>query len=433
MKVANYRGSGPSENAIADILQIYQESCEDRNAYDFAGMENLFLEQLAEGNLNPWTANIKALLIDEYQDTNPLQESLYFSIINATDAITTIVGDDDQSLYRFRGGSVELFAEFADRCQNTTRRSVDRSDIFANYRSTPEIIDFYNKHIVGDPGFAQARINPPKPSVSATRTSNGIPVLGMFRPDANSLAESLTDFLTRLVQYRQCQVGQHTIELPACGDLGDILFLSHSVDERGYYGGRVTERFPLILRRKLAAVGLEIFNARGQSLRDVPNVQKLLGLILLIVDPSHKTTGGMWLTNEAKYYLQQWRESAESLIATRPAPNDSNGLEGFVNRWQTAASGQTMDSGTWREWPVLEIFYRLLTWLPDFLNEPEHQAWLHAILGSIDDVTPLSAYDMKLISNTKGNAAIDDDVVRSRQVFIRDALVPIAEGNVDIN
>ena len=435
VEVANYRGSGSSKNAIADILQSYQESCKDRTAYDFAGIENLFLERLAQGNLNLWTANIKALLIDEYQDTNPLQESPYFSIMSATDAITTIVGDDDQSLYRFHGGSVELFTEFANRCQNKTRRSVDRIDIFANYRSTPEIIDFYNKHIDGDPGFAQARINPPKPPVSATRASNGISVLGMFRSDPDSLAESLTDFLTKLVRHRQYQVGQHTIELPTCGDLGDILFLSHSVDERRYYGRKLIDRFPLVLRRKLEAVGLEVFNARGQSLRDVPDVQKLLGLILLIVDPSHRTTSDMWLTNETTYYLKQWLESAEGLIATRPVPNDNNGLEGFVKKWQTAASGQPMDSETWREWPVLEIFYRLLTWLPAFLNKPEHQAWLQAILGSIDDVTPISAYNMKLYSNTTDNPAIADLdlVVRSRQALIRDALVPIAEDNVDIN
>lgn len=431
--VPNYRGVGPAENVIADILQDYQKICRDRNAYDFAGIENLFLERLALGKLDSWTASIKALLIDEYQDTNPLQESIYFGIMTATDATTTIVGDDDQSLYRFRGGSVELFTEFANRCQNTTGRSVDRIDIFNNYRSTPEIIDFYNSHIDGDPSFAQARVNPPKPPVNATRTSNSIPVLGMFRPDDNSLAQSLTDFLTGLVQHRQWQIGQHTIELPTNGNLGDILFLSHSVEERRYNRNQVKDNFPLILRRELATVGLQVFNARGQSLRDVPDVQKLLGLILLTADPSHITTSGMRLTNEADYYFKRWRESAENLIATHPTPNDNNGLDGFVKEWQTAASGQRMDNETWQEWPVLEIFYRLLTWLPDFLNEPEHQAWLHAILASIDDVTPLSAYGMKLYSNTKGSTAIDDHVLRSRQVLIRDALVPIAEDNVDIN
>lgn len=433
VEVASYRGAGPSENAIADILQSYQDSCRERNAYDFAGMENLFLDRLTQGNLDQWTTNIKALLIDEYQDTNSLQETIYFSIITATGATTTIVGDDDQSLYRFRGGSVELFTDFAKRCQHTIGFPVERIDIVANYRSTPEIVDFYNSHIVGDPGFAQARINPPKPRVTATRASNGIGVLGMLRPNANSLAESITDFLTKLVKCRQYQVGAHTIELPTSGDLGDILFLSHSVNEKRYFMGTLTEYFPLTLRRKLEAAGLEVYNARGQSLRDVPDVQQLLGLILLSVDPAFITTADMRLTGEVNHYLKQWRESAKNLIVSRPEPNDKNGLEGFIKEWQDAAFGQHMDGESWREWPVLEIFYRLLTWLPAFLNEPEHQAWLHAILGNIDGVTPVSAFEMKLSSNTKNSTATDDHIVRSRQAFIRDALVPIAEDNVDIN
>lgn len=429
-----YRLAGPSEDLIVDILQAYQNSCERQNAYDFAGMERLFLDRLTQGYLNQWLGGVKAVFIDEYQDTNPLQEAIYFNIIKATDATTTIVGDDDQSLYRFRGGSVELFTEFANRCQNSTGCSVCRIDTVANYRSTSEIIKFYNNHIIGDPKFTSARINPPKPEVRPARISNGLPVLGMFRPDEDSLAESLATLLETLVKSRRYQIGQQTIELPQNGDLGDIALLSHSVNEQQYdsYGRSSKTRFPGMLRRQLARTGLKVFNPRGQSLRDVVDVQRLLGLLLLAMDPDHKMTKCMLLTNESKYFLERWRSAAEDLIATNPPPNDKHGLKGFIKKWQTAASGQCMKSKTWREWPVLEVVYRLLTWLPIFHNEPEHQAWLHAILGSIDNVTAISAYGMKLHSNTKDNLAAEH-VIRSRQIFIRDVLLPIAEDSVDMD
>lgn len=432
--VTSYRAAGVSEALILDILQVYQQKCEERNAYDFTGMERLFLERLTQGQLEQWSSRVRALLVDEYQDTNPLQESIYFSIIKATSAITTIVGDDDQSLYRFRGGSVELFTDFANRCQKATGCSVHRIDTVANYRSTPEIIDFYNDYIVGDPAFTPARINPPKPLVHATQISNELPVLGMFRPDEDSLAESLAEFLTTLLQSRRYQVGQQAIELPSNGDLGDIVFLSYSVKEQQYDWRNKSNRelFPRLLRNKLVTADLEVFNPRGQSLRNVLDVQKLLGLLLLTVDPDRKTSGEMFLRNEAKFFLDQWREAAEVLIATNPVPTDRCGLEGFVKRWQAAASGQCMENETWREWPVLEVVYRLLTWLPVFHNEPEHQAWLHAILGNIDSVTAISPYGMKLHSITKNNQATDH-VIRSRQAFIRDALVPIAEDSVYID
>ena len=256
----------------------------------------------------------------------------------------------------------------------------------------------------------------------------------MFRSDENTLAESLVEFLTTLLQSRQYQVGQQTIELPSNGNLGDIAFLSFSVKEQQYnpFERSSTKLFPRILRDKLAVAGLKVFNPRGESLRNVPDVQKLLGLLLLTVDPGQTTSGTMRLTNETKLFLDKWRNAAQRLVAENPAPTDKDGLGGFIKQWQAAASGQRMEKETWREWPVLEVVYRLLTWLPAFHNEPEHQAWLHAILGTIDNVTAMSAYGMKLHSNTK-NYPTTDHVLRSREVFIRDVLVPIAEDSVDID
>ena len=92
-------------------------------------------------------------------------------------------------MYRFRGGSVELFTSFALRCKQATRQDTTRVDMVRNFRSTPEIIDFYNDYITGDFDFGPARIDPPKPLVTRVKSSQSVPVLGMFREDQETLAD----------------------------------------------------------------------------------------------------------------------------------------------------------------------------------------------------------------------------------------------------
>ena len=164
---------------------------------DFALLEETFLQRLQQGRLQRFTGTLRALLVDEYQDTNPLQERIYFTIIQQTAASFTIVGDDDQSLYRFRGATVELFRDFQQRfAQQVPQQPPPQSEyLVANYRSTPTIVGYFNTFIQNCTNFQAARVQPPKPQIVAQRPANGVPVLGMFRPNANTLADDLTSFL----------------------------------------------------------------------------------------------------------------------------------------------------------------------------------------------------------------------------------------------
>ena len=435
VNLTTYRMQGPAENLIVDILNAYQERSIETNVYDFTFLEEAFLGRLISGTVSEWTDGIQAILIDEYQDTNPLQEAIYFAVINAANPTTTIVGDDDQSLYRFRGGSVELFTEFGPRCSQVTGRPVQRIDIFRNYRSTPEIVGFYNSHIAGDPGFMPARINPPKPAVQASRPSHGVEVLGMFRQDVLTLAHDLAAFLENLLANRHFVIPGTgaTIDLPVGGDLGDVAFLAHTIRETRFFhpSQPVTELFPLHLRRAMEARGLSAFNPRGRPLRDIPPVQTLLGLLLVISDPSGEFTDELRITGESKFFLERWRIAAMDFMAANPLPRDNQGINGFVSEWQSAADGARKPSG-WAEWPVLEIIYKLITWLPDFQNDPEHQVWMQALMETVDSASIESPYRMMLYSNVIGDPS-SVHIRRSRESFIRDALVPIAQNNEDID
>ena len=65
---------------------------------DFSLLEHEVLTRLRSGKLAEFAEQLQVVLVDEYQDTNLLQESIYFELAKACDGALTVVGDDDQSL-----------------------------------------------------------------------------------------------------------------------------------------------------------------------------------------------------------------------------------------------------------------------------------------------------------------------------------------------
>lgn len=86
----------------------------------------------------------KHVIVDEYQDTNYVQERIFFKLAEGTGNIC-VVGDDDQALYRFRGATVENFVQFSSRCRQYLNRQPRRIDLDKNYRSKKHIVDFYTR------------------------------------------------------------------------------------------------------------------------------------------------------------------------------------------------------------------------------------------------------------------------------------------------
>ena len=431
---ASYAQKGNAEQLVVDMLDRYRQVCAETNVFDFSTLEEHFLGRILDSQVAEWTKDMRVLLIDEYQDTNPLQEAIYFALLGSANLSATVVGDDDQAMYRFRGGSVELFANFPDRCQQATGRRTTRIDMVRNFRSQPEIVDFFNGHISSDPGFRTGRINPPKPLVTAAKPSANISVLGMFRADEDILANDLATFLRNLADGSQISVGDdHEIHLGQSGAIGDAVFLAHSVEEASYnrFGRTHDPRFPGLLRTSLEGLGLKVFNPRGRSLRAVADVRTLLGLLLLAIDPDSNMVSEVKPTGEAEYFLRQWRGAARVFVDEGPAPNDGQGLSGFLREWQKVASGRIVGAIP-ADWPVLELIFKLISWIPGFQREPEHQVWLEAVTRIIASATMASPYGMQLLQNVEGKDQ-GSHVGRSRESLIRDALVPIAANEVAVD
>lgn len=91
----------------------------------------------------PEAGNVfKHVIVDEYQDTNTIQERLYFTLASGSGNLC-VVGDDDQALYRFRGATVENFVEFPSRCEQYLKMQPEKIPLATNYRSREQIVTFY--------------------------------------------------------------------------------------------------------------------------------------------------------------------------------------------------------------------------------------------------------------------------------------------------
>lgn len=135
-----------SENAQVKTLgacfALYKKQLEEENALDFSSiqLETLGLLNSRPEILEDLQSRLQYLMIDEYQDTNSIQEALIFRIGERHHNIC-VVGDDDQGLYRFRGATIRNILEFP---QNFSSDACQQIRLETNYRSHPDIIRFYN-------------------------------------------------------------------------------------------------------------------------------------------------------------------------------------------------------------------------------------------------------------------------------------------------
>lgn len=128
---------------VGHILNSYQYIIQKENLIDFSTVQTETYRLLNEHPeiLNKIQEKIKYVMVDEYQDTNYIQELLVLTIAGDR-ANICVVGDDDQGLYRFRGATIRNILEFSSHFQNGICKRVD---LTVNYRSEKDIIDFYNK------------------------------------------------------------------------------------------------------------------------------------------------------------------------------------------------------------------------------------------------------------------------------------------------
>ena len=479
------------------IILNYEEILKSQNIFDFAMLETEFLNRLNSGRLDSFLDDIKIILVDEYQDTNLLQESIYFKIAESAiknNGNITVVGDDDQSLYRFRGASVDLFTDFIERV-GRIGISVKEVNLKTNYRSSENIINLCNDFVELDEEYQDARVKEkpkivyPKNKIGSDAESSGsglavgsgsgisivtedlsnkkVPILGMFRQNEEMLAVDLANFLDELnrkgkvkrkvkrilnkdinkilnsdseealVDFKRSayELAQSEDEIiieldDESGSPEDIAFLTYSPKEVSH--GR--PNFPLILKKRLESLKnpIKVFNPRGQDLQDIEAVTVFCGLMLECIDPnSNYQFANKKLPRLATRNMSVWRRKAQSFVKdVNPEPHSPISLEDFIIHWQVRQPFNSEDSKN-IQWPkkasLMELAYKLVTWIEDFQNDDEGVVYLKAITQTINQTSFFNKY----------SSNIDFSSHEAEEESINEALmnifVPIATGGVKID
>jgi len=122
---------------VAKAYVQYQQILRDNNALDFGDLivETIHLFKERPALLAQYRAQFKHVLVDEFQDTNVAQYDL-IKLLAAPANNLTVVADDDQAIYSFRGASMSNILIFKDEFQNAQEIS-----LVENYRSTQDILD----------------------------------------------------------------------------------------------------------------------------------------------------------------------------------------------------------------------------------------------------------------------------------------------------
>lgn len=295
-----------SQDGLRRLLDLYDRY---RQSLDLDGGLQLtdfaLLQQTAHRVLQEFDSAgqiFQHVIVDEYQDTNTIQERLFFALAAGHQNLC-VVGDDDQALYRFRGATVENFVEFPARCQDHFQVEPRHIPLERNYRSRRRIVDFYsdfmNKCDWMRPAGGHFRVLPknltahrqdPHPSVVASTPGHPDDVCA----EIAALVRSLLD--EGLVQ-----------------DPNQVAFLFPSVQYRGEPTTQLVR-----MRAALEDQGLLTYAPRAGRFLDVAEAVDVLGLLSRILGSPPLRTQVRGTYGQFCTYLRDARTRADTLIADDP-------------------------------------------------------------------------------------------------------------------
>ena len=171
---------------VIRVHQAYEKKKREQNAMDFDDLliNGLKLFQEHSDALAPYQEQFQYVLVDEYQDTNPIQAD-WVDLIAAGHRNLLVVGDDFQSIYSWRGADYRNIMTFPKRYPDARHFK-----LVTNYRSVPEILEVANICIANNPRQFQKELR-------ATRPAHQKPVMALLR-DGGHQARYVVEQVRRL-------------------------------------------------------------------------------------------------------------------------------------------------------------------------------------------------------------------------------------------
>ncbi|MBQ9241774.1 MAG: ATP-dependent helicase [Proteobacteria bacterium] len=282
---------------IAEICRVYGLLLADANAIDFSSIQTKMLHLLEnEEVLETLRDKFEYIFVDEYQDTNRIQEDILLKLAAPKNKVC-VVGDDDQALYRFRGATVENILRFREKFPkkrlrfngNLTkhyRYTCQKVELTKNYRSHPDIIDFYNRWMEQ---FADQHYRYPKTIENAgpqTKENTKYPgVIRVMGNDMESWADSFIDFVDSLKENN------------ILSDYNQICILARSVKN-----DKVAA-----LAQTLEDNGIPVFSPRADLFFERPEIRNIIGAFgFLFPNLIESILKNDYTENHEKYYQEYW-------------------------------------------------------------------------------------------------------------------------------
>lgn len=285
----------PLVRALGQAYQRYRECLFAQNRVDFAHQQSLVWDLLQDpGTRDRLTSAIRYVMVDEYQDTNYVQERVLELLASGTGNLA-VVGDEDQSLYRFRGATVRNILEFPQQhpgCQIVK--------LVTNYRSHARIVDAYDRWMASadwsnpaGPSFRYDKVI--KPNDRAEHPDYPA-VFGIWGSSCRDEAERFADLVVHLRDNKVIR------------DLNQVALLLHSVREN--HSGPFVEA--------LARRGIRAFCPRARAYFENEEVRLMVASLAVILGWYGEDRGE--LRGRALSGLADYVDGAIAELAARFAP-----------------------------------------------------------------------------------------------------------------
>lgn len=271
---------------IGSILKKYNELRIENNFFDFSSIQTETYKLLLDEEnqvLKRLQEKVLYVMVDEYQDTNYIQEQISFLISNKNKNIC-VVGDDDQGLYRFRGATIRNILEFESKFVGC--KTIVLND---NYRSEVGIIDFYNSFMSTTRGrdfsfdWDQFRID--KSIVAKKQLNNGYnSVIKLEGENYEELNNQIVNFIVQLKSSEKLT------------NYNQLAFLFRSVKNDKV----------LRLAKHLEECGISVYSPRSDLFFDRFEIKLFIGTLLLMFPTmvkDIKENEKIWFTELFNYYL----------------------------------------------------------------------------------------------------------------------------------
>ena len=254
--------------AAVNEFDPFQKLMRKRNRYDFDDMINWVIKAFEENKnlLANYQEKYQYILVDEYQDTSGTQNRLVELLISYWDRPNVfVVGDDDQSIYRFQGANVENMLQFADSYKDALLTVV----LTNNYRSTQPILDISRTLINRNEERLVKQID----GLSKELVSSNHLIRQMIHKPFIKEFESQRQEMIGIAK----QVQQLFLQNVSPGRIGIIY-------KENKYGEELTQYFKLL--------NIPVYSKRHMNILELPLARKIVLLLKYLASEHDKEYGG---------------------------------------------------------------------------------------------------------------------------------------------